>query len=107
MTRNNCRRNWPAWIGRRKRESNLANSCPEQGAGFGLGCKLGAACCLCCAAPMLILVALGMMNPFVVIGVAIVIAAEKILPRPETIARFVGLAAMAVGIWTTIDKFNP
>lgn len=56
---------------------------------------------------MLILVALGMMNPFVVIGVAIVIAAEKILPRPETIARFVGLAAMAVGIWTTIDKFNP
>jgi uncharacterized protein YjeT (DUF2065 family) len=47
---------------------------------------------------MLVLIVLGMMNPFVIIGVAIAIAAEKISPRPETIARLVGLFAIVVGV---------
>jgi predicted metal-binding membrane protein len=81
-------------------------SCSERDASFGLGCKQGVACCLCCAAPMLMLVVVGMMNPLVIIGVAIIIAAEKILPRPEIIARFVGLAAIVAGVMTTIHKFN-
>ena len=55
-------------------------------------------CCVCCAAPMLILTVLGMMNPSVIVGVAVIIAAEKILPRPEIIARFVGLAAIVAGV---------
>jgi len=78
--------------------SGCGASCPEHEASFGLGCKQGAACCFCCAAPMLILTVLGMMNPFVIIGVAILIAAEKILSRPEIIARFVGLAAIITGV---------
>ena len=80
--------------------------CPEREASFGIGCKQGAACCLCCAATMLILTVLGMMNPSVITGVAIIIAAEKILPRPEIIARFVGLAAIVAGVFTTILKLN-
>src|SRR6266516_249732 len=56
-------------------------ACAERETNFRLGCKQGAACCLCCAAPTLMLVVLGMMNPLVIIGVAIVIAAEKLLPR--------------------------
>ena len=46
-----------------------ASVCPERETNFRLGYKQGMACCLCCAAPSMILVVLGMMNPFVIIGV--------------------------------------
>jgi len=73
-------------------------SCPEREADFRLGCKQGATCCLCCAAPMTILIVLGMLNPFVIIFVAAAIAAEKLLPRPAVVARLVGLAAIVAGV---------
>jgi len=47
---------------------------------------------------MMILLALGMMNPFVMAGIAIVIAAEKLLPRAEIVARLIGVAAIVVGV---------
>jgi predicted metal-binding membrane protein len=71
-----------------------AASCAQDEKSFRLGCKQGAACCVCCAAPMTIQLALGIMNPLVMIVVAIVIAAEKLLPRPEITARLVGVAAI-------------
>jgi hypothetical protein len=46
----------------------------------------------------MILVALGMMNPLVIVGVTLVIAAEKILPRPQFTARLVGIAAIVGGV---------
>jgi len=73
-------------------------ACAERETNFRLGCKQGAACCLCCAAPTLMLVVLGMMNPLVIIGVAIVIAAEKLLPRPTIIARIVGVSTIILGV---------
>jgi predicted metal-binding membrane protein len=79
-------------------------ACPERETNFRLGCKQGAACCLCCAGPTMILVVLGMMNPLVIVGVSIVIAAEEILPRPEITARLVGIAALVAGVTTTIHK---
>ena len=80
--------------------------CPERETNFRLGCKQGAACCVCCAGPTLILVVLGMMNPLVIVGVGVVIAAEKILPRPELTARLVGIAAIVGGVATIIhDKY--
>ena len=75
-----------------------ASSCPQHETSFRLGCKQGAACCVCCAAPMTIQLALGSMNPLVMIVVAIVIAAEKLLPRPEITARIVGIAAIFAGV---------
>ncbi|HKQ38833.1 MAG TPA: DUF2182 domain-containing protein [Verrucomicrobiae bacterium] len=80
-----------------------AVSCPEQERTFRLGCKQGAACCLCCAAPMTVQLILGMMNPLVMIVVAMVIAAEKLLPRPALVARLVGISAIIGGLawfWT-------
>ena len=73
-------------------------SCPKHETSFQLGCKQGVACCLCCAAPMTIQLALGIMNPLVMIVVAMIIAAEKILRRPEVIARIVGLSAIVAGV---------
>ncbi len=75
-----------------------AISCPERETSFRLGYKQGAACCVCCAAPMTIQLALGIMNPFVMIGVASLIAAEKLLPRPRIFTRVVGVAAMVAGV---------
>lgn len=80
-----------------------AISCFQHEASFRLGCKQGAACCVCCAAPMTIQLALGIMNPLVMIVVAIVIAGEKLLPRPEIVARLVGLVAIVAGIVTGVS----
>ena len=53
---------------------------------------------------MMMLFALGMMNPLVMIVVAIVIAAEKLLPRPEIVARVVGVAAVVLGILEFMEQ---
>lgn len=75
-----------------------AISYPQHETSFRLGCKQGVACCCCCAAPMMVQLILGIMNPFVMIVVAMVIAAEKLLPWPEITARITGIAAIAAGI---------
>ena len=73
-------------------------SCPQRESSFRLGCKQGASCCVCCAAPMTIQLVLGIMNPLVMIVVAILIAAEKLLPRPALVARLVGVSAIIAGV---------
>jgi predicted metal-binding membrane protein len=70
--------------------------------GFRVGCKQGAESCACCAAPMTIQLALGIMNPLIMIIVAIFIAAEKLLPRPEITVRLAGTATIFAGIVTMI-----
>jgi predicted metal-binding membrane protein len=46
----------------------------------------------------MIMLTLGMMNPLVMVAIALVIAAEKLLPRPELIARLLGVAAIVAGL---------
>jgi predicted metal-binding membrane protein len=75
-----------------------AVSCLQHETSFRLGCNQGAACCFCCAAPMMILIVLGMMNPFVIIFIAIAIAAEKLLSRPVIVVRLVGISSILAGI---------
>ena len=83
-----------------------ASGGPEGETNFWFGCKQGATCCLCGAGSTMILVVLGMMNPFVIVGVTIVIAAEKMLPRPEITVRLVGLAAIVAGITNIMHKLS-
>jgi predicted metal-binding membrane protein len=78
--------------------------CADCETSFRLGFKQGAACCLCCAAPMTIMIVLGMMNPLLMIGIAMIIAAEKILPRPEVVARIVGVVTLVAGIIVTVRQ---
>jgi len=47
-----------------------------------------------------------MMNPLVMIGVAVVIAAEKVLPWPEIVARVVGVAAIVLGFINFTEHFH-
>ena len=79
-----------------------AVSCPQLNTSYHIGCKQGIECCLCCIAPMTIQLAVGVMNPLVMIAVAIFITAEKLLPRPEITTRLVGFAALFAGFMTII-----
>ena len=65
--------------------------------GLRLGIHHGAFCAACCWALMLIQLALGVMNLLVMIGVALVIALEKLLPRGMVVARATGALAVLAG----------
>lgn len=65
---------------------------------FRLGCRQGAACCICCTVPMTIQLALGIMSPLVMIIVAMIITAEKLLPWPQITARIIGFATIVLGL---------
>lgn len=49
---------------------------------------------------MAILLAMGMMNPLVMIVVGLAIAAEKLLPQPAIVARLMGILAIIAGVST-------
>jgi len=65
---------------------------------FLLGCKQGVACCICCTIPMAVQLVLGIMNPLVMLIVALVITVEKLLPRPDITVRFVGFGIIILGV---------
>jgi predicted metal-binding membrane protein len=74
------------------------------GADFGAGVRDGAICVGCCWALMTILIAVGVMNIPAMAGLAMVIFAEKILPRPKVIAGVAGAAFLVLGV---VAAFNP
>ena len=63
-----------------------------------LGIHHGAFCAACCWALMLIQLALGIMDMLVMIGVALIIALEKLLPRGLAVARVTGVLALVGGL---------
>ena len=62
------------------------------------GLSQGASCALCCSGPMLSLLALGAMNLTVMAIIAVVIAMEKLIPKPELVVRISGIVAVCVGL---------
>jgi predicted metal-binding membrane protein len=63
-----------------------------------LGLHHGATCAACCWSLMVIQIILGMMNLFVMAGIALVIAIEKLMPRGRVTARVVGTLSALAGI---------
>jgi predicted metal-binding membrane protein len=61
------------------------------------GVRLGWHCCRCCVALMALLFILGMMNLEVITLVGILIAAERLAPRPVPVVRAIGVVILAVG----------
>ena len=64
------------------------------------GLRQGASCAICCSGPMLALLALGAMNPAAMVIVAVVIATEKLAPKPELVIRLSGALALIIGFAT-------
>jgi predicted metal-binding membrane protein len=65
--------------------------------GWRYGFKQGVSCATCCAAPMLALLVLGVMNLTTMAIIAAGIAAEKLLPWPDKLARVFGVIALLAG----------
>ncbi|HEY1921494.1 MAG TPA: DUF2182 domain-containing protein [Tepidisphaeraceae bacterium] len=68
------------------------------GSSLMLGLHHGLTCAVCCWSLMLIQAILGMMNLFVMAGIAFVIAVEKMLPGGRMVARIVGTIAAVAGL---------
>jgi len=70
-----------------------------------LGIHHGAFCAACCWGLMLIQLALGVMDLRLMIAVAGVIAAEKLLPWGAVVARVVGVVAIVAGVALAVRAF--
>jgi predicted metal-binding membrane protein len=68
-----------------------------------LGFRHGIYCLGCCWALMALLFALGVMNPFWIAGLAILVLLEKVTPSGRVIARIVGIAFFAGGVWILLQ----
>jgi predicted metal-binding membrane protein len=66
--------------------------------GFVSGARDGAICVGCCWALMTILFAVGVMNLWAMVGLAVVIFAEKILPRPGLVAALAGIVFLGLAV---------
>jgi predicted metal-binding membrane protein len=72
--------------------------------GFSSGLRDGAICVGCCWALMTILFAVGVMNIWAMVGLAVVIFAEKILPRPAFVAALAGVVFLGLAV---VAAFHP
>jgi predicted metal-binding membrane protein len=63
----------------------------------------GAVCVGCCWALMATLISVGVMNLAAMVGLAVVIFAEKVLPRPRLVAGIAGAALLALALAAAID----
>jgi predicted metal-binding membrane protein len=61
------------------------------------GLDSGVCCVTCCSGPTLLLLALGMMNPAVIVLVAAMIALEKLMPKADRILHLSGVLALLAG----------
>jgi predicted metal-binding membrane protein len=75
------------------------------GSAWRFGLKQGASCAICCAGPMLALLVLGAMDLAIMILIAVLIALEKLAPRPELVVRVSGAAGLLLGVMIMLRHF--
>lgn len=75
-------------------------------ASFVHGVRHGASCTLCCLGLMAVLVVGGMMNIAVIAAVAVAIAVERLGPRPDIIARAIGVTVMVTGVGVLVRAMS-
>lgn len=72
---------------------------PGRRGAFRLGMVHGAYCLGCCWFLMALLFVGGVMNLYWILGIALFVAAEKLLPRGERVTRPAGAALVLGGLW--------
>lgn len=70
---------------------------------FSTGASHGMYCLGCCWALMALLFVGGIMNLYWIVGIALYVAAEKLLPNARWLVPFTGIALIAVGVWLAVD----
>jgi predicted metal-binding membrane protein len=66
---------------------------------FALGARHGLFCVGCCWALMALLFVAGVMSALWIVGLALLVAAERLLPSGPRIARLVGLGCCGYAAW--------
>jgi len=74
-----------------------ARACSGRRGAWRGGLRQGVSCAVCCSGLMLAMLVLGAMDVTVMFVVAVVIALEKIAPRPEWVVRTSGAVAVVFG----------
>ena len=72
---------------------------PGVGGGFRMGARHGVLCLGCCWFLMALLFFAGVMNLTWIVGIALLVLAEKTLPAGAAFARATGLLLVASGVW--------
>lgn len=78
---------------------------PGVGGAFRMGVKHGAFCLGCCWFLMALLFFGGVMNLIWIIGLAVFILAEKLMPAGVAFGRVTGLLLVAWGVWLGVAAF--
>src|SRR6266568_3395284 len=90
-----------AWKARRLGRCRNVPAClpayPNPGSAWRSGLGWGVDCSLCCCGFMLVLLVTGVMNLAAMAVLATAITIERIIPKPERIARIAGIAMIAAG----------
>jgi predicted metal-binding membrane protein len=68
------------------------------------GIRQGIYCVICCLGPMLTLLALGAMEPLIMLVVTIAITAERVFPKPQIVVRIVGVITIIAGMLIVIKS---
>ena len=69
----------------------------DAGTAWRHGLRLGTRCSACCAGPMAVLLAIGVMDLRAMAAAAAVITAERLVPAGERVARAIGAVAVGTG----------
>ncbi|NIP29629.1 MAG: DUF2182 domain-containing protein, partial [Candidatus Dadabacteria bacterium] len=78
---------------------------PGVGGAFSMGIKHGALCLGCCWFLMALLFYGGVMNLIWIIGLALIVLVEKVMPAGIAFGKVTGLLLIAWGIWLGISSF--
>ncbi|RYY75116.1 MAG: DUF2182 domain-containing protein [Gammaproteobacteria bacterium] len=70
------------------------------------GLHLGINCNLCCAGLTLVLLLVGVMNPLVMLLVAIAVTIERVVPKAEAATKIIGVVLMGIGIYLLLKAIN-
>ena len=72
---------------------------PGMGGALRMGLDHGSYCLGCCWALMALLFVGGIMNLWWIVGLALFVLAEKLLPWPRALSRGAGIALVLAGLW--------
>lgn len=74
----------------------------DAGTAWRHGLRLGLHCVRCCAGPTAVLLVTGVMDPIAMLVVALAIAAERLAPDGESMARITGALAVGAGFFLIV-----
>ena len=94
-------------IGRCRELPNYTRSAlPDCRGAWSYGFQLGIDCCLCCCGYMLALLVLGVMNWVAMAVLAVGITTERLVARPQRIARIAGVMMAAAGAFQMVQALR-